>query len=245
MFTYFSIESSNNDSINLNKNQRSEKVLELLHLKKYKKKFSIKKKLLLKNNEKKNGVLSISFSNILTNILKNLKKQSELNDNKYKIKLYDGSKINEELPLDNIFNYLFLDYLYFISTKGTMYIKKEWKQRSFDLRTIIYDSIKESLNTFKHYKCYHSIQLYIRISEKWLNTELLYELLLKSSDISDINLKNIYENKVNSLINYIKKSHNGIEFNMSNIIKTLFRCILNDITNYSDNNINVLLVPCI
>ena len=227
MFTSLNIKSSDNSEC-----QES-------HLQKYKKKCSIKRKLLLKNNLKKNGVLSISFSNILNNILNNLKKQSELTDNKYKIKLYDGSKINEELPLDNIFNYLFLDYLYFISTKGTMYIKKEWKQRSFDLRTIIYDSIKESLNTFKHYKYYDSIQLYIRISEKWFNIESLHELLLKSSDISDMNLKKIYCNKVDSLINYIKKSHNGINFNMVDIIKTLFKCILNDITNYSDDNINI------
>ena len=48
MFTSLSIESSNKDSIDLNKNQRSERVLELLHLKKYKKKMFYKKEIIIK-----------------------------------------------------------------------------------------------------------------------------------------------------------------------------------------------------
>jgi hypothetical protein len=78
----------------------------------------------------------------------------------------------DEIIYDNII----FEYLFDISDKGVKYIKKRfvnsYEEDDIIYNGIIYNSIKELLETFRYYCMYNSINLKIRIDKQWNNYDL-------------------------------------------------------------------------
>lgn len=190
-----------------------------------------KNKLNKDKKEKKICKISFSWSSFMKKVIENMKSNIEIIPT-YCIRLEDKTIFSDELNIDNIYEYLVLDYLFEISSKGSNDISRIWGNRLFDHRNLIFFAIVNLLKTFKWYSDYENYELHLRIDKMWFKkNRLMYYLLSKDNN-------QVYTKRIVSFFNKFDDM-NGIVFHIENTIKRLLKVALQEVIEINETNIRV------
>jgi len=181
------------------------------------------------SNEKEEGVckLSFSWSSVLKFILEDLENEISLID-RYRIVLSDNGIFTETININEIFEFVVYDYLYQISDKGINDIMHIWNNRTFDVRNIIFGSIKRLIKSFSKLSAFTKFDICVRMDKTWFhNTRFHYYLSKKCNNSA-------YTRQLNRLINN--------EFDLEDTLVRLFKGVISSLTYANFANIKVKII---